>query len=243
MDLIYLTTHVRLDDDEKLYRFLDVDGLTHTLGQNGNPTFILRSLKYYQNLEDKNRQDKYENTIVFTNRNNLNITSKNINHCMTSCWAHNLSPYGSILWQKFEAIACIETTVGKVRELIQSFYNRNPLKSCQSFLPNNDGDGKVIYYKNHEAELLLTHNNTTPMSFHGFYKRHEYFSEENEYRFNYVFDFKKCFDTDTAIFELDDISYIDKIYLVQNNPKAISFMTHARQNKIEVELLQKHQTN
>lgn len=82
-----------------------------TLGKQSNkkisPTFLLRSLEYYQSLEDSDpRRDTYENKIVVSHPDSGNlISSINLNTILVSCWTlsqERINSVNQLPWDIFK---------------------------------------------------------------------------------------------------------------------------------------------
>ena len=122
-------------EDKKILRFLSRDGIMNTLGfQNGErmgmaptlsktrmdiaPTFLLRSLKYYQRLEDS-RGNSNENEIISVNpEKKTSLSNKDVNPFLVSCWScYSTSDLSNIdVWKAFpNAVGVIELQLGMLK--------------------------------------------------------------------------------------------------------------------------------
>lgn len=221
----------KLDENKKILRFLNLDGLKRTLGVREklarqiidlNPTFLLRSLDYYRFIDDE-RADICENTIITSHSDTKQqLTDKNIDPILVSCWS-SYQPEDLLLsdvWSSYpkDTVAAIESTVGEVNTIINFLC---PKISTSKFpeMPNGSirgiiQHGEVLYYspENHDE---THHFNVKPNNC--FYKRQDPYSKEKEYRFAIRCNIHNNFSPDTYIARLNPInmSYIKKIYIRQ----------------------------
>jgi hypothetical protein len=224
----------QLNDEDKILRFLDKDGLLKTLGiilpkmprqiTDMNPTFLVQSLNHYRALES-HRGDKYENEIVTMHpEKGIPLSNRNLNPILVSCWSYYQSSDLSTpkIWEIFpDAVAAIESTVGSVKQIIDfiaptSHDQRVPHEgNWGSLRADATQHGKIIYYSPQDDHKAI-HENQMVAPLNCFFKRNDPYLKEREYRFMILFANHLKFSPEKFCVQLDDTSYINKIYLKSN---------------------------
>lgn len=235
-----------LSPEHKIIRFLSKDGLMRTLGLESqpnpknlihlNPTFLLRSLKYYRNLEEKDpRGDHCENRVTIQHPEKGTLSNEDLNPTLVSCWSNyqrgNLEEQE--VWDIFpDIVGAIESTVGDVKEIIDILA---PTPNGQD-IPHHGNwgslradftrHGKINYYSAFDANFF---DKIDPSLQNCFFKRAEPYSKENEYRFSITCGIHRKFYPDMFCAQLkpdltstDYIPYIKKIYLKRDRISTIS---------------------
>jgi hypothetical protein len=222
-------------DDYPIFRFLNKDGLMHTLGMKTNliprqridmnPTFLLRSLDHYRALES-HRGDQHENEIVTLHpTSGVPLSNRNLNPILVSCWSHySLQDlHTNAPWSVFkETCAVIESTAGDIKKILGYLA---PLRSENETEVKHEGNwgslradfnehGKVIYYSPSEHEIIYSQ---PILSNNCFYKRRDPYSKENEYRFMVMFSNHLNFAPEMFAARLKQTDYLKQIHLKQEN--------------------------
>lgn len=205
---------MRLDlpDDSKIYRFLDENGLKHTVGiavlEDGKPkpNFLLRPPEHYRETTETSRADHSDGQIIIYNQAAGGmLTSTNANRTLISCWScdqgQGLNTHTAL--SKFtDTIAVVESTVGDIKRILKQNFSA-------AWFPH----GKINYYANDDCDTLTSHKH---IDIH-FCKRKE-FSIEDEYRFMLVFSPEQSLPQKNSndngySMRLEENGFIKKIYL------------------------------
>lgn len=180
----------QLQPNDKIIRFLNLDGLLYALGikpSQSKPTFRLGSCRYYQELEDKellldNIPDRYENGIYRKIENgNKECFSGNVNPTLISCWStidhpdvmerKNL-PFKNSNFAISSTVQKIELIMTQAMQIFSAIPHINPR-------PNH---GKIYYYPDNNC-IEIDLDDVDGTFLHCFFKRLKY-SMQQEYRFS-----------------------------------------------------------
>ncbi|HAT3883357.1 TPA: hypothetical protein JBH76_04920 [Legionella pneumophila] len=220
----------QLEGERFISRFLNKEGLLHTLGLSENgipssqldltPTFLFRSLDYYRKLED-HRADPYENIITTINQTTgAHCTNTNLNCILVSCWSlYQEFEFTSSSFTQFspDTVAVIQTKISDVRKIIESlkYSHTDPLPNPGAMCIDINYDAKVIYYSPKDDHDLIYNNASAGIPI-CFYKQKNPFEKEREYRFMLMFGPNSNFEPYLYSFRLKNTDYIHKIFIDEN---------------------------
>ncbi|MFA6037558.1 MAG: hypothetical protein WC748_05520 [Legionellales bacterium] len=204
--------------EKRIIRFLDKNGLLTSLGlkrdslpkySDVHPSFILRSLRYYQELESGGfKGDNNESKIIKDG-----LTFENGTRALISCWSH---PEHDLLKQSQcvndpgddTIVGAIESNVDEIKKIIDLITND---KFYGSIRTCGTSHRSVDYSKPHPSKINDQENEHARHCTY-FYKDEKFLCQK-EYRFVILLNSTYDFSPETYIARLSNREFIKKIHL------------------------------